>query len=245
MAKVSKVNIAITGDSSGLAKASDDAVRNLRRVSVQAEKTQKTFSDFKGKANQVAESLGKFGIKGSGLGLLGGASGLLSMGMGGLALGAGGMALGAGYAITKELLAAIESLPSERKAAIDALHQQQIIGGKSLPELGFTRRIAEGLAAGPAPLAATGMGFSRGLALGFGSENTPSGRLANRAVNDLPGAFGIAAGTVLAGGGMDAGGRKAAEAVIGESSGQQLGTAMTIYYDTMAVWNSVKNWWSK
>ena len=245
MAKVSKVNIAITGDSSGLAKASDDAVKNLRRVSAQTEKTQKSFSDFKGKANQAADSLAKFGIKGSGLGLLGGASGLLSMGMGGLALGAGGLALSAGYALTKELLGAIAAIPAERKAAIDALHQQQIIGGKSLGELGFTRRIAEGLAMQPAPTAATGMGFSRGLALGFGSENTASGRLANRAVNQLPGAFGIAAGTVLAGGGLDAGLSKGTEAVLGEGAGNTLGTGLSIYYDTMSVWNNIKSWWSK
>lgn len=245
MAKVSKVNIAITGDSSGLAKASDDAVRNLRRVSAQSEKTQKTFSDFKSKANQAGEALAKFGVKGSGLGLLGGASGLMSMGMGGLALGAGGLALSAGYAITKELLAAIEAIPSERKAALDALHQQELIGGKSLSELGFTRRIAEGLAMQPSPTAATGMGLSRGFALGFGSENSAAGRLANRAVNDLPGGLGIMAGTVMAGGGVDAGARKGAEAILGDTSGKQLGNALTIAFEAQSMWNGIKNWWSK
>jgi hypothetical protein len=245
VAKISKVNIAITGDSSGLAKASDQAVKDLRRVSAQTERTQKSFSDFKGKANQAAEALGKFGVKGSGLGILGGASGLLSMGGGGLAMAAGGLALGAGYAVTKELLAAIESLPAERKAAIEALHQQQIIGGKSFAELGFTKRIAEGLAAGPAPTAATGMGFSRGLALGFGSENSPQGRIANRLVNDVPGAVGVQVGTLLAGGGMQAAGQKGAETLFGDTTAQQLGTAMTIAADGMAMWNSIKNWWSK
>ena len=91
MAKINRVNIAITGDSKGLAAATDAATRDLRRLQAQTERTQKRIAGMRGGVNQAAESLAKLGVQSR---VLGGAGGILGL-AGMAAMGPAGLGLAA------------------------------------------------------------------------------------------------------------------------------------------------------
>lgn len=225
MAKLNKVNIAITGDSKGLVAATDSATKELRRLQAQAERTQNKLKTMRGQTQQAAESLGKFGLQSRGLGMASGALGLASMGPAGLALGAAGAA-SAGLTMAMGALAsAIQQVPAERRAAVEALKRVDQDQRRSLSQFGFTRELAASVAArGANPVsAAEGVGFQTGMARGIAGTNTTQSRLAQFALNELPGALGVQLGTLAAGGGSELANQRMGEMLTeGKTPMQQL-----------------------
>lgn len=203
MAKINRVNIAITGDSKGLAAATDSATRELRRLQSQADRTRDRLRAMRGTTQQTAEALGRFGLQSRGLGMASGALGLASMGPGGIALGAAGAAT-AGITMAMSALAnAVQQIPAERRAAVDALKAVDRDQRRSLAEFGFTRELAAAAArrgAGPVS-AAEGLGFQGGVARGMAGTSTSQSRVLQSLVNEVPGAIGVQLGTLLGGGG--------------------------------------------
>jgi hypothetical protein len=243
MAKQSKVNISITGDSKGFGKAADDATKRMRQLRAETERTKKKLGEIKSSANQAAEGLAKFGAGNRGLQMLGGAAGLTALGPAGLGLAAGGLAFTAASAGIQTVLEAIRSLPDERKKAVEALKQVARDDRNTFAQFGLTPQIAKALAEGrKQPVAAGGMGFQRGFTLGMGSQNSAQMRLLSTLVNEVPGAMGIIAGARVGGAPMAEAQRIAAPSVFGETAGQQIGNVMQMKSDFVDMMNSVRNW---
>ncbi len=229
MAKISKINIAITGDSKGLAAATDAAARDLRRLNAAADRSTKQLGDMKGKTNQVAEGLAKMGAQSRALGAVGGVLGLASLGPAGLAMGAAGLGLAGLTGAAGLGLDAIQGIPAMRKRAIDALEETRMDQRKRIEDYGLTQRLAEGLAAnGKGPNVANQLGFMGGLSAGLGSM---PGSVMQTAIQSGPGALGVYAGRRL-GGDTAAGAQQAAmETVFGENKGSQLAGVTQFAFD--------------
>lgn len=213
MAKLNKVNIAITGDSKGLVAATDAATKELRRLQVQADQTRQRLSGMRQMSMQTGEALGKFGLQSRALGMAGGALGIAAMGPGGMALaGAGAATAGISMALGA-LASAVKQIPAERKAAVDALKAIDQDQRRSLSQFGFTRELAQAVSArgGQKISAAEGMSFSQAAARGLAGTNTAQGRLMQSLVNEAPGAFGVFAGTLAGGGGTQLATQRATE----------------------------------
>jgi hypothetical protein len=193
LAKISRVNIAITGDSKGLQAATDSARRELNRLNAAAETTNKKLKSFGESAMRTQGALGQFGVGGKGLGMLGGLAQVGAMGGLGLGLGAAGLALGA----ATMGIGAVGALPDVRRRATSALEETQMDQRRRIEDLGFSRMIAEQIAA-RAPLStpggAMGIGeaFSQGLA-------TQGGSLAEVMINEVPKAIATELGALLGG----------------------------------------------
>jgi hypothetical protein len=167
VAKVSRINIAITGDSKGLQAATDSARRELNRLNAAAETTSKKLKGFSESAMRVQGVAGQFGVRGTGLGMIGGASMLASMGGMGLGLGAAGLGIGA----ASLGVSAVQALPDVRRRAQQALEESRMDQRRRIEESGFSRQLAQAIAAqGAATTPAQQMGlfdsFSAGMATG-------------------------------------------------------------------------------
>ncbi len=229
MAKISRVNIAITGDSKGLQAATDSARRELNRLNAAAESTNKKLKSFGESAMRTQGALGQFGVGGKGLGMLGGLAQVGAMGGLGLGLGAAGLALGA----ATMGIGAVGALPDVRRRATSALEETQMDQRRRIEDLGFSRMIAEQIAA-RAPLStpggAMGIGeaFSQGLA-------TQGGSLAEVMINEVPKAIATELGALL-------GGASLAEAgAIGRSQ-MMTGNAMQDANRAIGLMNQMPSW---
>jgi hypothetical protein len=230
MAKLNRVNIAITGDAKGLAAATDAATKELRRLNAAADQTKARLGGIRSTANQTAESLAKLGIKGPGLGAVGAIAGIGTLGAAGAGLAAGGVALAGASAAIFALRDAVQALPGERKAAVEALRQVDRDQRRNLTEFGFTRELATSIAAQGAQRqsAAESLGLRGGLARGFAGSTNRSAALPF-ILNELPGAAGIAAGTFAAGGGAALAGQRFRESVFeGRSPIEQLSLSSSL-----------------
>jgi hypothetical protein len=229
LAKISRVNIAITGDSKGLQAATDSARRELNRLNAAAETTNKKLKSFGESAMRTQGALGQFGVGGKGLGMLGGLAQVGAMGGLGLGLGAAGLALGA----ATMGIGAVGALPDVRRRATSALEETQMDQRRRIEDLGFSRMIAEQIAA-RAPLStpggAMGIGeaFSQGLA-------TQGGSLAEVMINEVPKAIATELGALL-------GGASLAEAgAIGRSQ-MMTGNAMQDANRAIGLMNQMPSW---
>jgi hypothetical protein len=232
VAKLNRVNIAITGDSKGLVAATDSATKELRRLQAQAERTQNRLKGMHSQTQKAAESLGKFGLQSRGLGMASGALGLASMGPAGLALGAAGAA-SAGLTMAMSALAsAVQQVPAERRAAVEALKRVDQDQRRSLAQFGFTRELAQSAAArGAGPLsAAEGVGLRTGMARGIAGTNTSQSRMLQFAMNEMPGAIGVGLGTLAAGGGSDLAAQRTADML---TEGKDMGSQFQRVTDIM------------
>jgi hypothetical protein len=252
VAKISKINIAITGDAKGLAAATDAATRDLRRLNAAAAVSSKRLVEMKGRTNQVSESLGKLGVQSRGLNFASGILGLSSMGGAGLAMGAAGLGLaGAGIAAGVGVNA-VQGIPDLRKRAREALEETRMDGRRRIEEFGLTQRLAEGLAAnGAGPSVAQQLGFTGGLSAGMGSvQGSPGANLANLAIQSGPGALGIFAGQKMMGASTNAAALTAGEAMLGSGATGVQG-AINAYGDLMnaggvvGFMRDMAMWWSK
>lgn len=193
MAKVSRINIAITGDSKGLQAATDSARRELNRLNAAADATSKKLKGFGESAMRVQGVAGQFGLKGTGLGAVGGLAQLGAMGGMGIGLGAFGLAAGA----ASLGVSAVQGLPDVRKRAIAALEETSMDQRRRIEEFGFSRQVAEAIAArAPKATPAASMGlmesFQQGLA-------TQGGSLTEFMVNEMPKAIATELGALIGG----------------------------------------------
>lgn len=168
MAKISKINVAITGDATGLVAATDKATTNLRKFRAEQERSQKRLGAMRGTVNQTAESLGKLGMQSRGLGALGGGLGLMQAGPAGLALaGVGAMA-----SVVSSINSAIEGMSDQRKQATEAAKIIAREPWRKAEEFGFTQKALENLsdpanASAMSGSALEGRGFAGGIQLGL------------------------------------------------------------------------------
>jgi hypothetical protein len=229
LAKISRVNIAITGDSKGLQAATDSARRELNRLNAAAESTNKKLKSFGESAMRTQGALGQFGVGGKGLGMLGGLAQVGAMGGLGLGLGAAGLALGA----ATMGIGAVGALPDVRRRATSALEDTRMDQRRRIEELGFSRMIAEQIAARapvstPGGAMGIGQAFSQGLA-------TQGGSLAEVMINEVPKAIATELGALL-------GGASLAEAgAIGRSQ-MMTGNAMQDANRAIGLMNQMPSW---
>ena len=193
MAKISRINIAITGDSKGLQAATDAARRDLNRLNAAAEQTSRKLKGFGESAMRTQGALGQFGVGGRGLGALGGLAQIGAMGGMGLGLGVAGLALGAGAAG----IGAVQMLPDVRKRAAAAVQETASDQRRRIEELGLSRMIAEQITA-RAPTQGVGAGIGIGEAFAQGLA-TQGGSLAEVAINEWPKAIATELGALLGG----------------------------------------------
>lgn len=198
MAKVSKVNVAITGDSSGLAKATDQAQARLRRLRAENERMRKGFAQTRSTVMQAGEAVAKFGVANRALGMAGGALGLASLGPVGIGLGLGGAAIGLATAGAGSYMSALAGLPAERQKAIDALAQLDLANARSLASYGLTNRSARALAALPEAGPGANTSFMEGMMRAIAVAGGGTGRVAT-AAQVGPAAIGAALGAVTQG----------------------------------------------
>jgi hypothetical protein len=229
LAKISRVNIAITGDSKGLQAATDSARRELNRLNAAAETTNKKLKSFGESAMRTQGALGQFGVGGKGLGMLGGLAQVGAMGGLGLGLGAAGLALGA----ATMGIGAVGALPDVRRRATSALEETQMDQRRRIEEFGFSRMIAEQIAARApvsTPAASMGLGeaFSQGLA-------TQGGSLAEVMMNEVPKAIATELGALL-------GGASLAEAGALGRSQMMSGDAMQDANRAIGLMNQMPSW---
>lgn len=201
MAKISRINIAITGDSKGLQAATDSARRELNRLNAAAEQTSKRLKSFGESATRVQGVAGQFGLKGTGLGAIGGLAQLGAMGGMGLGLGAAGLALGAGALG----VSAVQGLPDVRRRAIAALEETSMDQRRRIEEFGFSRQVAEAIAANApkaSPAASMGLmeSFQQGLA-------TQKGSIGEFLINEAPKVLGTQFGALIGGASLEEAGK--------------------------------------
>lgn len=200
MAKVSKVNVAITGDSSGLQKAGDQAQATMRRIRAQADATGRSLGGFRGQANQVAESLTKLGVGGRALQGLGAIAGLGQLGIGAAVGGPAGIALGGIALATVSVNALADSyaqLRTDAKAAQAAI-DSGVRSAEQWRKAGFTEAGGLALARYGREMGAEPIGLSRAL-----TQTTAMGGARRTAAMDLleygPGALGAMLGGIISG----------------------------------------------
>lgn len=229
MAKVSRINIAITGDSKGLQAATDSARRELNRLNAAAEQTSKRLKIFGESAMRVQGVAGQFGLKGTGLGAVGGIAQLGAMGGLGLGLGAAGLAIGAGALG----VSAVQGLPDVRRRAIAALEETSMDQRRRIEEMGFSRLIAETIAA-RAPT--TGVGANLGLMESFQQGlATQGGSLTETLINELPKTIATELGALIGGASLQEAGR------LGGSQ-MMSGNAMADANKAMGLMNQLPGW---
>lgn len=199
MAKVSKVNVAITGDSSGLQRAGDQAQATMRRLRAQADATGKSLGGFKGQANQLAEGLTKLGVGGRALQGVGALAGLGQLGLGAATMGTAGLAFGGIALAAVSVNALADSYAALRKDASEAAEAMRS-GVRTAEEWrakGFTQEGGLALAGyaqrmGPAPL-----GFSRAFTQTEAIRGGPSSMATF--METMPTVLGSALSQILAG----------------------------------------------
>jgi hypothetical protein len=215
MAKISKVNVAITGDSSGLQKAGDQAQAKMRAIRAQADATGRSLGGMRGQANQLAESLTKLGVGGRALQGVGAIAGLGQLGIGAAMMGPTGIAF-AGVAAAAVSVNALADSYAQLRADAKAADQAMKSGAQTAEQwrkLGFTREGGTALAAYSRQMGAEPIGFGRAF--------TQAQALAGGGRSNLqnffeygPGALGSVLGTLLAG-------DLPTSRTIGESIGQE------------------------
>lgn len=202
MAKVSKINIAITGDSKGLAAATDAATRELRRLEAQTEKTTKRIAASQKTLTKTAESMSKLGASSKALGAVGGLLGLTQVAVGGGALGLGAIAGAASIGGVAAAVSAGQQIADITQRAAKAIEDVRMDARKRIEEQGFSMQLAQAIAARGGPFKTAGQqlgmwdSFFAGLAATRGGQSLST-------VSAAAAAAATGVGVALGGGGTD------------------------------------------
>lgn len=235
MAKVSKVNIAITGDARGLAAATDQASMHLRKLERSAEQSRKRLQAMRGTSMQTAEGLAKLGLQSRALGAVGGLLGIGALGPAGFGLAAAGVAATA----ATQAVGVVGDLPSVRQKAADVLRQSRE-QGVSAASLGMSRAIAEAIGTRPVGVGETlsvREAFAQGLAAGGGNT------VAEALINKLPAVVATQLGARLGGATEEQAAALAFSQLEAGDGPTFPGTGMGP--GTMQFLVELSNWWSK
>lgn len=201
MAKVSKINIAITGDSKGLAAATDAATRELRRLEAQTERVTKRMAASQKTLTKTGEAMAKLGASSKALGAVSGVLGLSQIAIGGGALGIGAIAGAASVGGVAAAVSAGQQIADLTQRAAKAIEDVRMDARKRIEEQGFSSQLAQAIASRGGPFKTAGQqlgawdSFFAGLASTRGGQSlsTLSAAAASTAT---------AAGVVLGGGGV-------------------------------------------
>ena len=242
MAKVSKLNIAITGDSKGFTRATEQAAKSMKKLTTDASNTKVTFGQMKGTFNQTAEALGKFGVQSRALQMLGGAAGIASMGPMGMAMAGAALTVQAASTSIGKAVDMVEGIPNQRKNALEAIKQNKRDDRVGFEKVGLTRALAEGIASRPAPAATTGMSMAAGMQTGYASQNTAQSRLLNMLVNELPGALGVSIGARVGGASREDAATLGIGAMFGDDATTRAKNISDRRNDVLELWNGMKGW---
>lgn len=233
MAKVSKINIAITGDAKGFAAASDAAVREMRRLQAASETTSRKMQSVRSSVTKTADALGKFGVANRALGAVGGGLQLAQLAVGGGA-GLGAIGIGAGLGGVTAAFSAAQQINDVTARARKAIDEVAMDARKRIEESGFSGALA-------AQIAAQGFGVkSAGQTLGAfdsffaGLGATKAGAMGGQMLSNLLPAAATATGVVLGGGGIGEAGRLSSAQMM---SGDQVQDALNAYHMQMATFS--------
>lgn len=230
MAKISKINIAITGDAKGFAAATDAAVREMRRLQAQSETTSRRLGSMKSTINQAATSLSKLGAT-PGFGALSGALGLAQTAMSG-PLGAVAVTGGLASAGVLGAVTAAQQINDVTARAKKALEEVALDGRKRIEESGFSALVASNIAAQGFGTKTAGQNLGIWDSFWAGLASTKGGAVAGDLISNLAPAAAMGAGTLLGGGGINKALQQAGAQML---SGDAVQDAMSSYNMTMAV----------
>ena len=141
MAKITPINIAITGDAKGFAAATDAAVREMRRLQAASETTNRRLTTMRQTVDRTATAVAKFGVPGATLGPLSGAFQLANLGLPGLGL-AGAAGVGAAATTTMAAIMNVDDIQARVKRAMDEVAMD---GRKRMQQFGFSPQMAQAI----------------------------------------------------------------------------------------------------
>jgi len=227
MAKVSKINIAITGDSKGLARATDAATRELRRLEAQTERTTKRLGASRQTVNQAAEAMAKLGVQSRAIGGIGGAIGLAQVAVSGGPLGVGVIAGAAAVGGTAALIAAGQQVADISQRARKAIEDVSLDARKRIEEQGFSMQLAQAIAAqgGGFKTAGQNLGMIDSLFAGLAATR---GGLALSQMSAAAAGASTYAGVIAGGGGTAAASQLAAAQMRSGDAAQDAQTAIAL-----------------
>ena len=233
MAKVSKINIAITGDAKGFAAASDAAVREMRRLQAASETTSRKMQSVRSSVTKTADALGKFGVANRALGAVGGGLQLAQLAVGGGA-GLGAIGIGAGLGGVTAAFSAAQQINDVTARARKAINEVAMDARKRIEESGFSGALA-------AQIASQGFGVkSAGQTLGAfdsliaGLASTSTGAMGGQLLSNLLPAAATATGVMLGGGGVSQAQKLATAQMM---TGDQAQDALFSYHLQMATYS--------
>lgn len=231
MAKVSKINIAITGDSKGLAAATDAATRELRRLEAQSERTGKKLGAQRQSVQQTAEAMAKLGLQSRALGAVGGAIGLAQVATTGGALGAGAIAAGAGIGGALAAINISQQINDLTARARKAIDETALDARKSIEQSGFSSPLAQAIVQGGFGVKTAGQNLGAMDSLFAGIAATRAGNVGGQLLSAGLPALSTGAGVLLGGGGTSAAAQLGAAQL---KSGDAAQDALMAYHMNMA-----------
>jgi hypothetical protein len=202
LAKVSKINIAITGDAKGFAAASDAAVREMRRLQAASETTSRKMQSVRSSVTKTADALSKFGVANRALGALGGGLQLAQTAIGGGGIGAGAIGLGLGLGGVTAAFSAAQQITEVTARARKAIDEVTLDARKRIQESGFSEALARSIANQGFGVKSAGQTLGAFDSLMAGLAATPTGAMGGQMLSNLLPAGAAAAGVMLGGGGI-------------------------------------------
>ena len=233
MAKVSKINIAITGDAKGFAAASDAAVREMRRLQAASETTSRKMQSVRSSVTKTADALGKFGVANRALGAVGGGLQLAQLAVGGGA-GLGAIGIGAGLGGVTAAFSVAQQINDVTARARKAIDETTRDARLKIAESGFSLELAKALIQQNPGIKSAGqtLGVFDSLIAGLGA--TPAGAMGGQLLSNLLPAAATATGVMLGGGGVSQAGQLSAAQMM---SGDQVQDALNAYHMQMAMFS--------
>lgn len=233
MAKVSKINIAITGDAKGFAAATDAAVREMRRLQAASETTSRKMQSVRSSVTKTADAMSKFGVSNRALGALGGGLQLAQLAMGG---GVGAAAIGAGIGLgtAAAIVSAANQINDVSARARKAIDEVALDARRRIQESGFSPQLAAAINAQNPGMKSAGQTLGAYDSFIAGLASTRAGAVGGQLISNLIPAGATAAGVLLGGGGITKAGELGAAQMI---SGDAVQDTLLQYHLNMSMTN--------